>query len=293
MERLRNKTVVTVISRVPEKPAAKEACLVVIYGMELGKKYNLDSSSIIIGRSSKSDIQIDQESVSRNHARIINNGKSILIRDLGSTNGTYVNDELIDEYVLRDRDLVKIGRTIFKFLTGGNIESAYHEEIYRLTTVDGLTQIYNKRYFTETLERELSRSHRYRRELSLIMFDIDHFKQINDTYGHLAGDYVLKHLAQVIKAKIRREDMMARFGGEEFAIVLPEIDNYNALQFAEKIRKLVVATKFRFEDADIDVKISVGVATAQPEETDVNEFIKRADALLYEAKKSGRNKVCG
>jgi diguanylate cyclase (GGDEF)-like protein len=293
VERLRNKTVVTVISRVPEKPAAKEACLVVIYGMELGKKYNLDSSSIIIGRSSKSDIQIDQESVSRNHARIINNGKSILIRDLGSTNGTYVNDELIDEYVLRDRDLVKIGRTIFKFLTGGNIESAYHEEIYRLTTVDGLTQIYNKRYFMETLERELSRSHRYRRELSLIMFDIDHFKQINDTYGHLAGDYVLKHLAQVIKSKIRREDMMARFGGEEFAIVLPEIDNYNALQFAEKIRKLVVATKFRFEDADIDVKISIGVATAQPEETDVNEFIKRADALLYEAKKSGRNKVCG
>ena len=293
MERLRNKTVVTVISRVPEKPAAKEACLVVIYGMELGKKYNLDSSSIIIGRSSKSDIQIDQESVSRNHARIINNGKSILIRDLGSTNGTYVNDELIDEYVLRDRDLVKIGRTIFKFLTGGNIESAYHEEIYRLTTVDGLTQIYNKRYFTETLERELSRSHRYRRELSLIMFDIDHFKQINDTYGHLAGDYVLKHLAQVIKTKIRREDMMARFGGEEFAIVLPEIDNYNALQFAEKIRKLVVATKFRFEDADIDVKISVGVATAQPEETDTSEFIKRADSLLYEAKKSGRNKVCG
>jgi diguanylate cyclase (GGDEF)-like protein len=293
VERLRNKTVVTVISRVPEKPAAKEACLVVIYGMELGKKYNLDSSSIIIGRSSKSDIQIDQESVSRNHARIINNGKSILIRDLGSTNGTYVNDELIDEYVLRDRDLVKIGRTIFKFLTGGNIESAYHEEIYRLTTVDGLTQIYNKRYFMETVERELSRSHRYRRELSLIMFDIDHFKQINDTYGHLAGDYVLKHLAQVIKAKIRREDMMARFGGEEFAIVLPEIDNAGALQFAEKIRKLVVATKFRFEEADIDVKISIGVATAQAEETDLNEFIKRADAFLYEAKKSGRNKVCG
>src|SRR5215471_8456435 len=251
VDRVRNKTVVTVISRVPERPPAKEACLVVIYGMELGKKYNLDAPTIIVGRSSRSDIQIDQESVSRNHAKIINTGKSILIRDLGSTNGTYVNDDVIDEHVLRDRDLVKIGRTIFKFLTGGNIESAYHEEIYRLTTVDGLTQIYNKRYFTETLERELSRSHRYRRELSLIMFDIDHFKQINDTYGHLAGDYVLRHLAQVIK------------------------------------------TKIRFEDADIDVKISVGVATAQPEETDTSEFIKRADSLLYEAKKSGRNKVCG
>jgi diguanylate cyclase (GGDEF)-like protein len=293
VERLRNKTVVTVISRVPERPAAKEACLVVIYGMELGKKYNLDAASIIIGRSSKSDIQIDQESVSRNHARIINSGKSILIRDLGSTNGTYVNDELVDEYVLRDRDLVKIGRTIFKFLTGGNIESAYHEEIYRLTTVDGLTQIYNKRYFTETLERELSRSHRYRRDLSLIMFDIDHFKQINDTYGHLAGDHVLKHLAQVIKGKIRREDMMARFGGEEFAIVLPEIDSLNAMQFAEKIRKLVTQTSFRFEEAEIEVRISIGVAGALPDETDVNDFIKRADGLLYEAKRTGRNKVCG
>src|SRR5437588_73371 len=167
VDRIRNKTVVTVISRVPERPAAKEACLVVIYGVELGKKYNLDVPTIIIGRSSKSDIQIDQESVSRNHAKIVNTGKSILIRDLGSTNGTY---------------------------------------------------------------------------------------------GHLAGDYVLKHLASVVKAKIRREDIMARFGGEEFAIVLPEIDNFNALQFAEKIRKLVAATKFRFEDADIDVKISVGVA---------------------------------
>src|SRR5438094_151582 len=125
----KNKTVVTVISKIAERPVGKEACMVVIYGMDLGKKYNLDQATIILGRSSKTDIQIDQESVSRNHAKIINNGKSILIRDLGSTNGTYVNDELIDEHVLRDGDLVKIGRTIFKFLTGGNIESAYHEEI--------------------------------------------------------------------------------------------------------------------------------------------------------------------
>jgi diguanylate cyclase (GGDEF)-like protein len=289
----RNKTVITVISRVAERPTAKEACLVVIYGMELGKKFNLDTPTLIIGRSSKSDIQIDQESVSRNHAKIENTGKSVIIRDLGSTNGTYVNDDPVDEYVLRDRDLVKIGRTIFKFLTGGNIESAYHEEIYRLTTVDGLTQIYNKRYFMETLERELSRSQRYRRDLSLIMFDLDHFKLINDTYGHLAGDYVLKHVAQVVKAKIRREDMMARFGGEEFAIVLPEIDNENARQFAEKVRKLIEETVFRFDDARIEVRISVGVVTALEGELEVNDFIKRADGLLYDAKKSGRNRVCG
>ena len=291
MDELKNKTVVTVISRITERPAAKEACMVVIYGQDLGKKYNLEAASMIIGRSSKSDIQIDQESVSRNHCKLINTGKSIILRDLGSTNGTYVNDEPIDEYVLRDGDLMKIGRTIFKFLTGGNIEHAYHEEIYRLTTVDGLTQVYNKRYFLEVLEREISRGHRYGRELSLIMFDIDHFKQVNDTYGHLAGDHVLKHLASVIKERIRREDIMARYGGEEFAIVLPEIDAYNARQFSEKIRRLVERTEFKFEDTAIPITISIGVISAGSETSSPTEFIKLADEHLYEAKRSGRNCV--
>jgi diguanylate cyclase (GGDEF)-like protein len=290
---LKNKTVVTVISRIAEKPVAKEACLVVIYGMELGKKFNLDKPSLIIGRSSKCDVQIDQESVSRNHCKLINTGKSVLVRDLGSTNGTYVNDDPADEHVLRDGDLIKIGRTIFKFLTGGNIENAYHEEIYRLTTVDGLTQIYNKRYFMEVLEREISRSHRYGRELSLIMFDIDHFKNVNDTYGHLAGDHVLKFLASVIKQRIRREDIMARYGGEEFAIILPEIDAYNSRQFAEKIRKLVEKTTFKFEDTVIPVTISIGVATSHADINGPDEFIRAADENLYEAKRRGRNCVCG
>jgi len=291
-DHVRAKTVVTSISRISERPTGKEACLVVIYGSELGKKYNLNAPSLVIGRSSKCDIQIDQESISRNHTKMVNTGKSILIRDLGSTNGTYVNDEPIDEYVMRDGDLIKIGRTIFKFLTGGNIENAYHEEIYRLTTIDGLTQIFNKRYFLETIEREIARSHRYRRELSLVMFDIDHFKKVNDSYGHLAGDYVLKHLAQTVKTRIRREDCFARYGGEEFAIVLPEIDGLNAKPFAEKIRQLVEATDFRFENTSMPVTISMGVATLDGESTDPQALIKRADDRLYEAKSSGRNCVC-
>ena len=289
----RNKTVVTVISRISDRPAGKEACLVVIYGLDLGKKYNVDRPSIVIGRSSKADIQIDQESVSRNHCKLINTGKSIMLRDLGSTNGTYVNDELVDEYVLRDGDLIKIGRCIFKFLSGNNIENAYHEEIYRLTTIDGLTQVYNKRYFIETLEREIGRAHRYRRELSLIMFDIDHFKKINDTYGHLAGDHVLKQLASVIRSRIRREDILARYGGEEFAIILPEIDNYNAVQFAEKIRGIVEKAVFRFEDTDIPVTISIGCASMTTELQEPHEFVRVADGHLYTAKSQGRNRVCG
>ncbi|HET6282519.1 MAG TPA: GGDEF domain-containing protein [Polyangia bacterium] len=291
-DHVRAKTVVTSISRISERPSGKEACLVVIYGAELGKKYNLNSASLVVGRSSKCDIQIDQESISRNHSKIVNTGKSILVRDLGSTNGTYVNDEPIDEYVLRDGDLIKIGRTIFKFLTGGNIENAYHEEIYRLTTIDGLTQIFNKRYFLETLEREIARSQRYRRALSLVMFDIDHFKKINDSFGHLAGDYVLKHLASTVKAKIRREDLFARYGGEEFAIVLPEITQGNSAPFAEKIRQIVEKQDFKFENTKIRVTISMGVATIDDELADASTLIKRADERLYEAKSGGRNKVC-
>jgi diguanylate cyclase (GGDEF)-like protein len=290
-DHVRAKTVVTSISRISERPSAKEACLVVIYGSELGKKYNLNAASLVIGRSSKCDIQIDQESISRNHSKILNTGKSILVRDLGSTNGTYVNDEPIDEYVLRDGDLIKIGRTIFKFLTGGNIENAYHEEIYRLTTIDGLTQIFNKRYFLENLEREIARSQRYRRSLSLVMFDIDHFKKINDSYGHLAGDYVLKMLASTVKSKIRREDLFARYGGEEFAIVLPEIDGDNGKAFAEKIRQIVEKQDFRFENTRIRVTISMGVSTIDEETTDAASLIKRSDERLYEAKSAGRNRV--
>ncbi len=290
MSSARQKTVITVVSKVADKPAGKDACLVVIYGLELGRKHNLESATVLIGRSSKADVQIDQESVSRNHAKIINTGKSMILRDLGSTNGTYVNDQLIDEYVLRDGDLVKIGRTIFKFLSGGNIENAYHEEIYRLTTIDGLTQIHNRRFFLEQLEREVSRARRYRRDLSLILFDIDRFKSINDTYGHLAGDYVLTQMATVVRGKIRREDVLARYGGEEFAIVLPEIDGPNALAFAEKIRKLIEKAPFKFEEAKLQVTVSVGVTTLA-DEIDASELVKRADDKLYEAKEGGRNCV--
>jgi two-component system cell cycle response regulator len=293
MDHVRAKTVVTSINRINGQQPTKEACLVVIYGNDLGRKHSLESASVTLGRSNKCDIQIDQESVSRAHSKIVNAGRSIRIRDLGSTNGTYVNDELVEERTLVDGDFIKIGRTIFKFLSGGNIERAYHEEIYRLTTVDGLTQIFNKRYFAEALDREIARASRYRRELSLVMFDLDHFKDVNDTHGHLAGDSVLKTLAHTIKTRIRTEDIFARYGGEEFAIILPEIEGHNAHQFAEKIRRIVETTEFRFEGTKIPVTISMGVATLDLEEPAAAALIKRADERLYEAKSAGRNCVKG
>ena len=254
-------TVVTVISKISERPVNLDAALVVIYGLDLGRKYDLAREETLIGRSSKADIQIDQEAVSRNHARITNTTKGVRIEDLGSTNGTFVNDDVASSArSLHNGDLVKIGRTIFKFIAGGNIEAAYHDEIYRLTTMDGLTQIYNRRYFDEQLDRELSRSRRYERVLSLVMFDLDHFKDVNDTYGHLAGDSVLKQLASTVRTRIRREDVFARYGGEEFGLLLPEINLGGARQLAEKVRKLVERQRFEFDKQVIPVTLSVGVA---------------------------------
>ncbi len=289
----KNKTVVTVISKISEHATTTQSCLVVIYGMDLGRKFNLEKNTVIIGRSSKCDIQVDQESVSRNHAKLINNGEDVVLCDMGSTNGTYINDELVHERALSDGNLIKIGRTIFKFLAGKNIENAYHEEIYRLTTIDGLTQIFNKRYFMETLERELSRSRRYGRDLSLVIFDIDHFKNVNDTFGHLAGDYILKQLAELVKLNIRREDFLARYGGEEFAVILPELEHLQAMRMAEKVIKLVGEYDFVFEGNHIPLTVSIGVATLNEDVSEAIEFIKIADTNLYEAKKTGRDRVVG
>jgi len=282
---------VTVVSRMDPRPRSNEAALVVIHGTDLGKKYDLRQAETIIGRASKADIQVDEESVSRSHAVLANNGQNVVVKDLGSTNGTYINDEPVGSTLeLRNGDLLRIGRTIFKFIAGGNIESAYHDEIYRLTTVDGLTQIYNRRYFTDALEREISRCNRYDRALSLVMMDIDRFKLINDNHGHLAGDYCLKHLAAALRPRIRLEDIFARYGGEEFALILPEVEIKGAAAMAEKVRRLVEVERFEFERTHIPVTLSLGVAQlAGP--MSGPELIREADARLYEAKTSGRNRV--
>ncbi|UJR80716.1 GGDEF domain-containing protein [Sandaracinus amylolyticus] len=287
-----NKTVVTVISH-PSKKAggSREACLVIIYGEDLGRRVPLGEEPCVIGRSSKCDVQVDQESVSRNHARISRLGDGYTIRDLGSTNGTYVNDELVDEIVLRDGDQLKIGRTIFKFIVGGNMEAQYHEEIYRLMTIDGLTELHNKRFFTESLEKEISRAKRYERSFSLVLFDIDHFKKINDTYGHLAGDAVLRQLGALVRGRVRRDDVPARTGGEEFAVILPEVGQEGAALLADKLRRAVQDSTFRFEGTIIPVTISLGVAEWTEGVVDPADLVKQADEKLYEAKRGGRNQV--
>jgi diguanylate cyclase (GGDEF)-like protein len=303
-------TATSVMPPVVQKIDPSTACLVVIYGPELGKRIALETEALECGRSMKTAIPLDDDAVSRKHARFAWTGEVFVVNDLGSTNGTYVNDVSVQERVLRDGDQIKIGHTIFKFICGGNIELSYHEEIYRLMAYDGLTQIHNKRSFETALEREVSRAHRYRRPLSLVVFDIDHFKRVNDTYGHLAGDAVLRQLATLVGANIRREDILARVGGEEFALVLPEIAIDAARWVAEKLRAIVEATPCRFEAQQIPISASFGVAEVDagppvPVEPPVEpapaapaggfmsaiELYKIADERLYASKRAGRNRV--
>ncbi len=287
-----DRTAVTATGTPKKKSEDRRACLVVIYGDELGKRIALDERTTVIGRSTKCEVYLDQESVSRHHCHVAYVDGFYEIEDLGSTNGTYVNDAIARKTVLRDGDQVKVGRTIFKFIVGGNIEGQYHEEIYQLMTLDGLTQVRNKRYFDEMLEREVSRAKRYHRYFSLIFFDIDHFKRINDTYGHLAGDAVLRQLGSLVQARVRRDDTLARTGGEEFGILCPEVHTAGAVELARKLNRLVDETRFVFEGAQIDVTVSLGVAEWTEGLESAEEIVRLADAKLYEAKRLGRNRVC-
>lgn len=287
------KTIVTKVQKLVSSvlPSSTSACLVIIYGAELGRRIELEEGSIEVGRSSNCELVIDDDSVSRQHARIFWSESSYVLKDLGSTNHSYINDKIVHEQSLVDGDLVKIGRAILKFISGNNIEVSYHEEIYRLMTFDGLTGIYNRRYFYETLHREISRSQRYVRPLSLVVFDIDFFKSVNDTHGHLAGDALLRQLAQLVRNRIRREDIFARLGGEEFAILLPEIESQGALVFSEKIRRIVEENRFHYEQLTLSITISLGVAVWRSTFANGEEFFKMADDALYVAKQNGRNRV--
>ncbi|MGB8331938.1 MAG: GGDEF domain-containing protein [Polyangiales bacterium] len=268
-------------------------CLVVIYAPssgQLGKRFSLASGPVTIGRGSDNDIVLHSDSVSRRHARIDTRAGKHHVVDTDSTNGTYVNDELVRDRELCRGDQIKIGDTILKFLGGADVESQYHETIYRMTIVDGLTGIHNKRFLAEQLERELSRATRHGRPLTLVLCDIDHFKRVNDEFGHLAGDHVLKELAQLAKSRIRPDDLIARYGGEELALVLPETDLTGGVRIAEELRKMIAGQRFVFEDEDIDLTISCGVAQLDPM-WQSHDFIRAADERLYEAKRAGRNRV--
>ncbi len=278
----------------PLSRTCRNACLVHIYptGLMMGTRHLLDRETIILGRGDDCDITVQDFSVSRRHVRFDLDLDGYLVTDLDSTNGTYVNDTPAKSTPLNDGDYLRVGNCLYRFLAGGNVEAEYHEELYRLAIHDALTGLYNKRYLMDYLQREIDRSARYSRPLALIIFDIDHFKSINDTSGHLAGDLTLRELASRLRSEICKDDLLARYGGEEFAAVLTEADQATAAELAEQLRRTVEGHTFTFEGNRIPVTISLGVASIQGDEVvPPPELIRRADERLYRAKREGRNRV--
>jgi two-component system cell cycle response regulator len=278
-----------------KKPPSGEACLVNLHppGPDIGRRIPLLNSQYIVGRDNEAGLVVSRSSVSRQHARLYaDDGGNWWVEDLKSTNGTFVNETRINAQQLSDADQIRFGDAIYKFLTGANIESAYHEAIHNMAIQDGMTGIHNKRFFMEFLEREIAVASRHGHPLTLVMFDVDHFKQVNDSHGHLAGDAVLKDLAARIKPRIRREDLFARYGGEEFACVLPSTALAGGIVFAEHLRTIIAERPTAFDNLQIAFTISVGVTTLH-RETGVHPaaLIKRADDNLYAAKRGGRNRV--
>jgi diguanylate cyclase (GGDEF)-like protein len=289
------KTRVTTLEELKVKRKGED-CLVVIYApiqSELGKRHVLQKDVTSIGRDRDNDIVLDSDSVSRRHAKLEHRDGYFYVIDLDSTNGTFVNDEPepVNVCQLRKGDQIKIGDTIFKYLSGSDVEAQYHETIFNMTITDGLTDVSNKKQLDNVLMKEIPRAVRHSRELSIMMIDIDHFKDVNDTYGHLAGDSVLRDLAGILQKRLRPDDEIGRYGGEEFCAILPETSVAGATKIAEELRKIVEEHSFLVEGEQIKVTISIGIAELK-KGMDIKSFYKSADDMLYQAKRTGRNKVC-
>ena len=272
-----------------------EACLVVIHApvqSDLGRRFVLDRDTTTVGRGRDNDIVLPSDCVSRRHARLEQRAGNLFVVDLASTNGTFINDDAhsVRERQIQRGDRLKIGDTIFKYLSGSDIELQYHEIIHRMTVTDGLTDLANRKQLDLVLADEIPRSRRQNRPLSLLMIDIDHFKTINDTHGHLTGDSVLRGLAGILQRRLPPNHRLGRYGGEEFCVILPETSLHNAAKFGEELRALVEAHAFVAEDKNIRVTISVGVGTLQ-DDMALADLYKSADEMLYRAKRNGRNRV--
>lgn len=276
------------------------SCLVQYNGDQMGKRFSVEKNVSIAGRSPEATIFIDEPSVSRMHAKIFSSVGKVTIEDLGSSNGTFLNDDPVKKKsTIKDGDMIRLGAIILKFFSSTNMENLIHDKIYRMVTVDAGTGVYNKRYLQNTLNSEFKVARTYNQDISVIYYDLDFFKKVNDTYGHEAGDIILKESAQLVKNLIRKQDMLCRFGGEEFVIILPSTSEKVATELAERIRKSLESHIFKFPQQSASGKsivshkqtISMGVAGINRKMKEAKHLLEIADKRLYQSKQTGRNKV--
>jgi diguanylate cyclase (GGDEF)-like protein len=270
------------------------AYLIVLAGSNVGEMFKVAGGQAVIGRGQTAEVQLLDEGISRRHCQIMVEGGEMIIEDLESRNGTFANGTRVKRHVLRDGDKIQVGSTtILKFTYHDHLDESFQKQMYESALRDGLTKAFNKKYFLDRMESEFRFAKRHKVPLSVILFDIDHFKKVNDDSGHLAGDFVLSMLARKVQDTIRTEDVFARYGGEEFAVICRAIEIQGAAAFAERLRRCIEICDFKYESHTIPVTVSLGVAGLP--HVDVEEpgaLVSAADEALYAAKHAGRNKVC-
>jgi diguanylate cyclase (GGDEF)-like protein len=278
-----------------QKAKEQDACLIIIRGNPQGHRFFLTQEEMVIGRDPAAEISLAEPSISRRHAKVIKRDGKVMLSDLGSSNGSFVNDKKVnpnDTVVLAKEDMIRLGNFILKFLPAGELEILFYGSLGSAAHTDPLTKIYNKGYLLQAIEAEFKRARALHTDLSVLFFDLDHFKKVNDTFGHAAGDYVLKEFANLVRSTyIRPKDIFARYGGEEFVILLSNTNSKNAAEIAERIRSSIEAHNFVFEGKRMAVTSSMGVSQLLPSTPDPQALLAAADKALYAAKGSGRNRV--
>ncbi len=285
------------LSEMREPAGERKPYLTILSGTWVGRTFQLGAGRLLVGRARDSDIALDDEGVSRRHALFVctPDGK-VTVEDLQSTNGTSVDGELIDVYELQGGEQLQFGSaTVFKFELRDTIEERFVSYLYESVTQDHLTGSFNRRYLEEQMRVEFAWHRRHKQPLSVVLIDVDYFKQINDKHGHIVGDSVLRQLSSRCKSACRVEDVFARYGGEEFACLLRQTSAEQASVLAERIRQVVNATPFEYHgpgrDVNIDVTVSAGVVELREDTEDLQSLLDEADRMLYEAKHQGRNRV--
>lgn len=276
-----------------ESAKSADPIFVIIRGNAQGKKHSVAEGETIMGRSRAAAIRILDPSVSGQHLRIFREGERVFIEDMGSNNGTFLNNEKVTgRHILEKEDMVTVGTTILKFVPAGELEILYHGNLIKAAYVDRLTGVYNNNYVMEALEAEFKRAKALNARFSLIMIDLDHFKEINDGVGHLAGDFVLREFCSIVVTEILRpNETMGRYGGDEFLVLLWNTTRAEAVKVAERIQARVADHDFSYEGQRLQVTVSLGVAQVGRAHKSVKDFISEADRALYRSKGKGRNAV--
>lgn len=269
----------------------------VIKGTEsdFGKIFSIGRKKIRIGRAKDNHISLNDPRISNSHCqiRVIKDTEieQIIVTDLDSTNGTYVNGELVEERTLKSGDKIGMGSSIIRFSFHDDIEEKYHARLFAFATTDSLTSFYNRRYILSELENQSRIAKRNHRVFCIFLLDIDGFKEINDTFGHLIGDEIIKKIAACIKRNLREQDFAGRFGGDEFMIILPETEIKGALKLGDRVRRKIEEFVIPHEGRQISTTITGSIGQYGLHGDSSAHLLQVTDRALCQAKKLGKNRI--